>query len=106
MATLTAAANQGLPANAVAASAEDSGQEQHPERQFEPGELGPFWASPYPNAQLSKKAKLALEELCHLVGNKDVAARRWEVEQSWEMRLFWRGYQYLLPRKGGGWILP
>lgn len=106
MATLTAAANQGLPANAVAASAEDSGQEQHPERQFEPGELGPFWASPYPNAQLSKKARLALEELCHLVGNKDVAARRWEVEQSWEMRLFWRGYQYLLPRKGGGWILP
>jgi broad specificity phosphatase PhoE len=27
-------------------------------------------------------------------------------EQAWEARLFYRGYQYLLPRRGGGWTLP
>ena len=73
---------------------------------FDPGELAPFPASPFPALDLSEPEKLAVKELCDLVGNKDVAARRWEVEQTWEARLFNRGYQYLLPRKGGGWILP
>jgi len=79
---------------------------QHPELRHEPGELAPWWSSPFPNAELSEEARNALKTLCDIVGNKDVAARRWEVEQSWEARLFDRGYQYLLPRKGGGWILP
>lgn len=74
--------------------------------QFDPGELAPYWASPHEPAQLSDEAEKALLALCDLVGNKDVAARRWEVEQSWEARLYDRGYQYLLPRKGGGWVMP
>ncbi len=73
---------------------------------LDPGELAPFWATPYQPAKLSEKAENCLKGLCDLVGNKDVAARRWEVEQSWEARLYDRGYQYLLPRKGGGWIMP
>ena len=73
---------------------------------LDPGELAPFWATPYQPAKLSQKAENCLKSLCDLVGNKDVAARRWEVEQSWEARLYDRGYQYLLPRKGGGWIMP
>jgi broad specificity phosphatase PhoE len=77
-----------------------------PEEAYLPGELTPAWSSPYPYADLTEPEKAAIKHLTDLVGQKDVAARRWEVEQSWEARLFARGYQYLLPRKGGGWILP
>jgi broad specificity phosphatase PhoE len=77
-------------------------------RTFRPGDLSPFWYSPQQNVldDLSEKAKNEVKRLVDEIGNKDVAARRWEVEQSWEARLFDRGYQYLLPRRGGGWILP
>ncbi len=86
------------------ATAQDGPGEKTPS--FDPGELAPWWATPYPAAKLSETAEKALIALCDLVGQKDVAARRWEVEQSWEARLYDRGYQYLLPRKGGGWIMP
>ncbi len=49
---------------------------------LDPGELAPFWATPYQAAKLSPKAENCLKGLCDLVGNKDVAARRWEVEQA------------------------
>src|SRR5690348_5921825 len=86
----------------------DEESEPKPETQFDPGGLAPHWASPYPNVvkELSEEANNELKRLCDIVGNKDIAAHRWEVEQAWEARLFYRGYQYLLPRKGGGWILP
>lgn len=82
--------------------------EQPKPRTFRPGDLAPFWYSPFPNVldKLSEKARNEVKRLVDEIGNKDVAARRWEVEQSWEARLFDRGYQYLLPRRGGGWILP
>lgn len=81
-------------------------QEQEESPKFKPGELTPWWYSPEPAAKLSSQAERSLMRLADIAGNKDVAARRWEVEQSWEARLFDRGYHYLLPRKGGGWILP
>ena len=83
-------------------------QEPAPERTFDPGELAPHWDSPYPNVleDLSEGAKKELLALANIVGEKDIAARRWEVQQAWEARLFYRGYQYLIPRKGGGWVLP
>lgn len=87
----------------------DTDQDAEPKpRTFQPGDLAPFWYSPQPNVldKLSEKARNELKRLVDEIGNKDVAARRWEVEQSWEARLFDRGYQYLLPRRGGGWILP
>lgn len=86
----------------------DGQKDETPATTFKPGELAPFWYSDQPDQLplLSDEAKKEIKRLCDLVGNKDVAARRWEVEQSWEARLFDRGYQYLLPRKGGGWILP
>jgi probable phosphoglycerate mutase len=76
------------------------------ELKFEPGELAPHAASPFPNAELSEKAKNELKYLCDLASKKDLAARRWEVNQAWEARLFSRGYQYLWPRKNGGWLIP
>ena len=87
---------------------ENEQNKQTPKLSFQPGEIAPFWASPHPDVldQLSEGAKRELKTLCDLVGNKDVAARRWEVEQAWESRLFDRGYQYLLPKRGGGWVLP
>lgn len=87
---------------------EQEAQEPKIETTFDPGELAPCWHSSYPNIvdEISDEAAKWIKRLCDLVGNRDIAARRFEVEQSWEARLFYRGYQYLLPRKGGGWILP
>ena len=73
-------------------------------RQFDPGEIAPYWASPYPDADLTPEEEAALKQICQEYGNTDVAARRWEVSQSWMARLIDRGYQYLFPRRGGGWI--
>lgn len=80
--------------------------EVRPELTFDDGEIAPYIASPYEDAQISDELKAQIKALVDLVGNKDIAARRWEVEECWQARLFKRGYQYLLPRKGGGWIYP
>lgn len=102
-----ALADQTAPADKPQPYPED-GTDAKPKMTFQDGELAPYWASPHPDVlgQLSDKAKAQLKALVDLISNKDVAARRWEVEQSWESRLFDRGYQYLLPRRGGGWVLP
>jgi len=85
---------------------EDQEQDKVEMPQFDHGELAPFWNSPHEPAQLTEEAERALKQLCQLVGNKDVAARRNEVEQAWEARVYGRGYQNLLPLKGGGWMIP
>ena len=95
-----------FPAENGADTGKDDDDSEPKMPQFDPGELAPFWASPHEPAQLSDDAEKQLRALCDLVGNKDVAARRWEVEQAWEARLYDHGYQYLLPRKGGGWVMP
>lgn len=77
---------------------------ERPELSFDDGELAPCCASPYPDADLSDEEEKALKFIVDTIGNIDVAARRWEVEQAWMARLFGRGYQYLWPRRGGGWI--
>lgn len=70
------------------------------------GELGPFDYSAEPFLDLSDEEKNAVRKLIRDCSKRDTAARRMEVEQAWEARLFKRGYQYLLPRRGGGWYLP
>lgn len=70
------------------------------------GELGPFDYSAEPFLELSDEEKNAIKKLIRDCSKRDTAARRMEVEQAWEARLFKRGYQYLLPRRGGGWYLP
>ncbi len=70
------------------------------------GELGPFDFSAQPFLELSDEEKAAIRTLITNCAKRDTAARRMEVEQAWEARLFKRGYQYLMPRKGGGWYLP
>ena len=73
---------------------------------FVPGEMTSFDFSPEPFAVLTPDEEKALNELVILASRTDVASRRFEVEQAWEARLFERGYQHLLPRRGGGWSLP
>ncbi len=70
------------------------------------GSLAPIEFSSEPFADLSEDAKGALMQLDILATKTDVAARRFEVEQTWESLHFDRGYQHLLRGKQGGWILP
>lgn len=91
----------------------DEGTEQvtDPYAQYNLGQYASFDYSP---AQLFAPAfgnmnddqRNTVHELVILASRTDVASRRFEVEQSWEARLFDRGYQHLLPRRGGGWLLP
>src|SRR5579863_8271255 len=67
------------------------------------GQFGPFPYSDQDFALLSDDDKRKLIELDLICARSDVASRRFEVEQTWEAELFKRGYQHLLPRKGGGW---
>ncbi len=71
---------------------------------FEPGEIAPAWAHVSQPAKLTPDTEAILKDLCGKTAKRDLAARRWEVELCWAERLFKRGYQYLLPRKGGGWL--
>lgn len=85
---------------------QDEQEDSTPAADYVPGQYAPHWYSPHKDADMSDELKKQIMHLCDLVGKKDVAARRWEVEQSWEARLFDRGYQFLLPRRGGGWQIP
>jgi|GEM_PF-4377489 hypothetical protein len=73
---------------------------------FIPGQYAPCDFSAEPYAQPNAEQKRVLRDLVILKSRTDVASRRFEVEQAWEARLFPRGYQHLLPRRGGGWSLP
>lgn len=86
---------------------EQQGETQAPQMpEFAAGELGPFDYSVHPFLELNEEEKNELQALCRQCAKRDTAARRMEVEQAWEARLFKRGYQYLLPRRGGGWEFP
>lgn len=75
---------------------------------FEPGELTSFDVTDQPIVRTldTPGGTEVIRELVVLCSRTDVASRRFEVEQAWEARLFERGYQHLLPRRGGGWSLP
>src|SRR5579862_3714202 len=73
---------------------------------FDPGDIAPAWASPYPEAELTPAAERTVIEMCRQIAMRDVAAQRWSVEGAWQERLFYRGFQYLFPRRGGGWVIP
>ena len=70
------------------------------------GVYAPFPHSPEPFAELSDIARGTLISLDDICTKTDVAARRMEVEQTWEALHFERGYQHLLRGKRGGWELP
>ena len=62
--------------------------------------------SPVKNVELSEEEKKALKELHIKAQKRDYPARLIEVIQAWEAALFYRGFQFLIPQRGGGWIIP
>lgn len=74
--------------------------------EFIPGQYAPFDYSADEFVWPEDDELRVIRELVLLGSRRDVASRRFEVEQRWEQRLFDRGYQHLLPRNGGGWTLP
>lgn len=50
--------------------------------------------------------KNALKDLVTKASKRDYPARLIEVIQAWEAALFYRGFQFLIPRYGGGWLIP
>lgn len=98
--------NPDTPISPMNTSAQSPESNDHPEQEYQPGDLAAVWSGPIAPASLSDAAQKELVSECRMVGNKDVAARRWEVEQEWELRLYHRGNQNLLPRRGGGWVVP
>ena len=74
--------------------------------QFSLGELAGAEYSPVENAQLSTEEITALKSLNTKAAKRDYPARLTEVIQAWECALFLRGYQFLIPRDGGGWKIP
>jgi hypothetical protein len=66
-----------MPDNQDESSSDEVQQSEVPK--FEPGELTPHWFSTEQAAELSDKAKKKLDEIVRTIGNRDVAARRWEV---------------------------
>src|ERR1700739_4469297 len=59
-----------------------------------------------PFADLDPDEKTAVRELVKKAAKRDYPARLIEVIQAWEAALFYRGFQFLIPQRGGGWLIP
>ena len=76
------------------------------ENAYKIGQLaGCEWSS-VKNAELNEEQKNAVLYLYKEAAKRDYPARLVEVVNSWEAALFYRGLQFLLPRRGGGWVIP
>jgi len=62
--------------------------------------------SPVKNAELNEDQKAALRKLVEKHKRRDYPARLIEVIEAWQTALFYRGFQFLVPQRGGGWIIP
>lgn len=81
-------------------------KKEHDEPKYDIGVLAGLEWSPVPNAELSTEQKNALKAIAQDADQRDYPARLIEVIQSWEAALFYRGFQFLIPQRGGGWIIP
>jgi hypothetical protein len=82
---------------------------QDPEEQelpWQPGVLAGVEYSPYPDVELTDEEKREIKALCVKAAKRDYPARLIEVIQAWEAALFYRGFQFLIPQRGGGWLIP
>lgn len=71
-----------------------------------PGTLIDVEVSYREKIELSEDEINEVRDLCRMIQNRDMPARREEVIRIWEKRLFDRGYQHLIPLRTGGWKLP
>lgn len=56
--------------------------------------------------KLTREHVSAIKSLIQKWARRDYPARLIEVIQAWEAALFYRGFQFLIPQRGGGWIIP
>lgn len=84
----------------------DEQEEKPQEPLYDIGVLAGLEWSPVPNAKLNTKQKNHLREIARKAAKRDYPARLIEVIQAWEAALFYRGFQFLIPQRGGGWIIP
>jgi hypothetical protein len=73
---------------------------------YGPGVLAGIEVSDIADAEVTKDEEGELRELCKAASKRDYPARLIEVIQAWEAALFYRGFQFLIPQRGGGWIIP
>lgn len=62
--------------------------------------------SPEPYVEVTEEEKAAIKLLNTKASRRDYPARLEEVVRAWEAALFFRGYQFLVPQRGGGWQIP
>ncbi len=80
--------------------------QEHDEPKYGIGVLAGLEWSKVPNAELTTSQQNLLKERCKTAAKRDYPARLIEVIQAWEAALFYRGFQFLIPQRGGGWIIP
>jgi hypothetical protein len=85
---------------------EDDDESPDADSKYKIGVLSGLEYSNVPNAKLSDEQKNALKELVKKAAKRDYPARLIEVIAAWEAALFYRGFQFLIPQRGGGWIIP
>lgn len=79
------------------------------EPEFALGELAGTEFSPeksFSQQDLNKEEVNALKLLNTKAAKRDYPARLCEVIAAWECSLFYRGFQFLIPERGGGWRIP
>jgi hypothetical protein len=84
----------------------DEDENEQDEPKYGIGVLAGLEWSPVPNAKLTDRQKNLIKDLIKKAAKRDYPARLIEVIQTWEAALFYRGFQFLLPQRGGGWIIP
>jgi hypothetical protein len=80
--------------------------EEQDEPKYSIGQLAGLEWSPVPNAKLTDTQKNALKDRLKDAQKRDYPARLIEVIAAWEAALFYRGFQFLIPQRGGGWVIP
>ncbi len=63
-------------------------------------------AKTYLQSDITKDELAALKLLNTKAARRDYPARLVEVITAWEASLFYRGFQFLIPTRGGGWTIP
>src|ERR1700739_412121 len=102
-----AVAEEQLDLKADEAAAEEEGEEEEEEGDgYGIGVLAGLEYSPVKNAKLSQGQKNIIRDLVRKAAKRDYPARLIKVIQAWEAALFYRGFQFLIPQRGGGWLIP
>lgn len=87
----------------------DKQNDQKGQQEFDilPGVLAGVEISYQKDSTLTDQEKNSLKvDVCERAARRDYPARLIEVIQAWEAALFYRGFQFLIPLRGGGWKIP